>query len=118
MAVELSLSITKKQWFSQPALRWNAGLNQAGVNWRQHLQRAYYPPAPPNSRYVRTGATADRANYNINDEGKEMDLGSTSYTIFLLMPARTVVNWSGKKDEEKLAIEQGFRDGVANYTGA
>lgn len=114
---EVQITVTKRAWLSNPAERWNAGLDRAGVNFRQHLQRAYYPPIPPASKYVRTGATADRANYNIIEFGKVMEFGGTSYLTYLLIPARTVQNWAGKKEELINAMQEGFRDGIVSYTG-
>lgn len=114
---QLDITITKKAWLSNPKERWNAGLEKAGLNFRQSLSRAHYPPVPPNSTYVRTGTLANKANFRITEPGQTMEFGSTYYLPFLLAPARTVQNWAGKKDEVLKALQDGFKAGVRDYKG-
>ncbi len=114
---QVELNVTKKAWLSNPPERWNSGLDRAGINFRQHLQSSYYPPIPPNSTYVRTGRLAHSANYKLTELGKVMEFGAVSYLKFLLMPARTVMHWAGKKEELLTAMQQGFADGIRHYSG-
>jgi hypothetical protein len=113
----LSLNISKKEWLSQPAKRWNEGLEKAGVNFRQRLQISHYPPIPPNSTYTRTGNTAKVAGSNITKFGERMTYGSMDYLQFLLMPAKSVKHWAGKKEEVFKAMQDGFRAGVRDFKG-
>lgn len=113
----LQLTITRKEWLRNPEARWNAGLEHAGLQFRQHLQRSAYPPMNPGQTYVRTGTLADKAGFRIEEPGRVMVFGSTDYLQWLLIPARTVQNWAGKKDELTDAMKQGFVDGIKNYEG-
>ena len=101
---------------TQPALRWNAGLERSGLQFRNHLQIETYPPEPPLSTYIRTGSTAHKAGFTITEVGRSMDFGSTSYLKYLLMPARTVENWRGKREELIGAMSAGFKEGIKDYT--
>lgn len=112
---EISVQVHMASWLSNPATRWNAGLEQAGLQFRQHLARATYPPMNPGQTYVRTGTLADKANFNIEEPGKVMSFGSTDYLQWLLIPARTVQNWGGKREELFSAMQEGFRIGIAEF---
>jgi hypothetical protein len=101
---------------SQPAERWNLGLDYAGTNYRQHLQIGYYPPIPPTSSYRRTGNTAKMAQYHITETGRIMEFGGNSYLKFLLMPSHTVEHWGGKKRELQTVMRDGFKAGVRAFT--
>ena len=109
------LNVTKASWLSNPAERWNAGLERAGLEFRQGLQISQYPPAPTTSRYVRTGTLAHKAGFNIVRIGQAMTFGSTSYLPYLLIPAKSVRNWAGKREELVQAMSEGFAKGVKEF---
>ncbi|HEY5911106.1 MAG TPA: hypothetical protein VJA21_10935 [Verrucomicrobiae bacterium] len=113
----IDITIREDDWLKHPAERWNAGLEKAGINFRQGLQRRHYPPAPAASRYVRTYMTADKANFKITEPGKVMEFGSVSYLQFLLVPTSTVAHWAGTKDKLVELMQSGFKNGVATYHG-
>lgn len=113
MRFSFTVNITKKKWLDYPPQRWNAGLDAAGLNFRQLLQRAHYPPLPP--RGSRTYQTADQASYNITEVGKEMEFGSTSYLPFLLGGTSKMRGWPGKWHELQTGMQAGFRAGVRDY---
>ena len=105
-------SVHVADWMEYPELRWNAGLENAGLQFRQRLQRENYPPPPPLSTYVRTGTLANKAGFNIVDFGRVAEVGSTFYLPYLL---DITPNWSGKQDELYQYIAAGFKEGVKNY---
>jgi len=111
----VTFTVTKKAWMSNPALRWDAGLNAAGMNFRTGLSREYYPPIPPSGDH-RTYQTADKAGFNITDPGHTMEFGSTFYLKFLLYGTSRMAGWPGKRDELVALMKQGFIFGVQNYT--
>lgn len=84
---KLELKVTEAEWMKLPAIRWNAGLERAGLEYRQQLQPSGYPPKPPNSSYARKGAAGgitSKANFKIITRGKEMEFGGPYYLKFLL----------------------------------
>lgn len=84
MTIELEFHVERKPWMKNPNLRWNAGLTEAGLQWRQHFQRAHYPAQSSSSTYRRTGTLANKSNYKITKEGRGMELQSTNYLKYLL----------------------------------
>jgi len=116
-AFDMTFKITKLPWMDYPAARWNEGLEKAAVNFRQHLQIETYPPIPPNSTYTRTGNTAKVAKGEVTKFGEVMQFGSMDYLKFLLMPAKSVKHWAGKKEEVFKAMQDGFRAGVRDFKG-
>jgi hypothetical protein len=114
----INLDIKKAAWLDHPAERWNAGLERAGLRFRNQLTISRYPPAPPLSTYVRTGTLAHKANFRITEVGKSMEFGSTSYLKFLLMPAKTVMHWQGKRKEVLDAMKSGFKFGIVKWDKA
>lgn len=78
--------VSKAKWLEEPHLRWNAGLEKAGEAWRQNLQRSRYGNSPIANiaSYQRTGTLANKSNYRIVTEGKEMEFFSVEYTKYLL----------------------------------
>lgn len=118
--VRLEFNVTKKQWLTNPNLRWKAGLEKAGLNFRQRLQRANYPPAPPLSTYIRTGTLANKAGFSIYESGGTITMyfGSTFYLPYLLYGTPSWVGWTpyGKKEEIVEAMKLGFQTGIIGYT--
>ena len=116
----ITFTVTKQQWIANPRLRWKAGLEGAGIQFRQHLQRSYYPPPPPMTSYVRTGLTADKAGFQIEDnpDSLAMAFGSTFYLPYLLYGTQYWVGWTpwDKKGELLRYMIEGFKQGVKNYT--
>lgn len=112
----IELNVTKKAWMSDPAIRWNAGLERGGFNFRTGLSRSHYPPLPPSGDH-RTYATAAKADYNIVEVGRVMEFGSTYYLPFLLFGTRHMVGWPGKAGELIDLLQSGFRSGVAEFSG-
>lgn len=108
----VDFTIHMADWMQHPEKRWNAGLEVAGLQFRQRLQRQNYPPPPPMSTYIRTGTLANKAGFNITEFGRVALVGSTFYLPYLL---EGTPNWSGKQDELFQYIEAGFKDGVKNY---
>lgn len=102
-------------WLQDPSIRWNAGLENAGLQFRQRLQRENYPPPPPLSTYVRTGTLANKAGFNITEIGKIAEVGSTFYLPYLIDLDGRPENWAGKRDELFQYIQAGFKEGVKNY---
>lgn len=115
MTYKLSLDIHKAKWIDDPTMRWNLGLERAGFNFRQLLQRAHYPPLPPSGINVRTYQTADKASYKITVPGREMVFGSTFYLPFILDGTVKWEGWPGKKDELWQGMHDGFASGVRDY---
>ncbi len=112
--VRVEFTVRKASWLSNPNLRWKAGLETAGLQFRQRLQRQNYPPPPPLSTYIRTGTLANKAGFSVAEGGSSIVLtfGSTFYLSSLLYDTP---NWSGKKDELIQYMSRGFKDGVKNY---
>lgn len=117
MGFSIDLKVTKSSWLSDPTIRWNLGLQRAGLNFRQGLQRSRYPDAPEHTRYIRTYTTADKAGFNITEPGRTMEFGSVDYLQFLLAPSPTTPNWGGKKDELVQLMVDGFKSGIAEFSG-
>jgi hypothetical protein len=109
------LDIKTASWMSNPAERWNAGLERAGLEFRQSIQISQYPPIPPNSTYQRTGTTAHKAGFRVTSFGQEMVFGSTDYLIWLLIPARTVKHWEPVRPKMIKRMSDGFAKGVKDF---
>lgn len=116
MSWTVNVTITKKQWLDHPEDRWNAGLDKAGFNFRQGLQRSHYPPLPPSGDH-RNYTTADKADYNITEPGKRMEFGSTFYLPFLLNGTRFMQGWPGMGQSLRDLLEAGFKAGIKDYSG-
>jgi hypothetical protein len=112
--VRVEIEIRRAEWLKDPNLRWKAGLEGAGVQFRQRLQRQNYPPPPPMSWYVRTGLLADKAGFNVVEEGGNlvMYFGSTFYLPHLLY---VTPNWSDKYPELVQYMSEGFFQGIKDY---
>lgn len=117
MVWEIKLQVNKKKWLSNPKSRWNAGLERAGLNFRQGLQRSHYPAIPPHTQSVRTYMTADKAGFRVVDYGHIMVFGSTFYLPFILDGTRKWEGWPGKKDELRALMEEGFRSAIVEFEG-
>jgi hypothetical protein len=111
---KLEFTVTKARWLDDPNLRWRAGAEAAGVQFRQRLQRENYPPPPPMSTYVRTGTLANKANFAVYEVGGSVIVffGSTFYLPHLLY---ITPNWSGKLPELLDYMQSGFIQGVRDY---
>lgn len=116
MDFQFEVTVTKKEWLSNPSKRWNAGLDRAGINYRQRLQRAHYPPIPPGSTYIRTGTLANKATYEIVEFGKTAELRGVFYEPYVLFGTSKWQGWPGKIDELKEYIQSGFKAGVKEFT--
>lgn len=116
---KISFSVRNKKWLEDPRLRWKAGLEVAGLQFRQRLQRQNYPPPPPMSTYVRTGLTASKAGFKIEMPGRRLIMwfGSTSYLPALLMGSEHWVGWTPWKKKEEIIdyMSKGFKKGVVEY---
>lgn len=110
------MKVTKKAWLDNPAIRWNQGLERAGLNFRTSLSRSHYPPLPPSGDH-RTYATAAKADFRITEFGRVMEFGSTFYLPFLLFGTRFMVGWPGKAGEIQDALSAGFKSGIIEFTG-
>ncbi len=115
MAWTLELKVERKEWIKNPLLRWNHGLELSGMNFRTALSRSHYPPLPPSGVNVRTYATADKANFTIDEFGKRMSFGSTFYLPFILYSTKFWRGWPSKLDEIETLMTRGFIAGVAEY---
>ena len=117
--VKVEFTVKKAAWLSNPNLRWKAGLEKAGLQFRQRLQRENYPPAPPLSTYVRTGTLANKAGFNIYEAGGSVTMffGSTFYLPYLLYGTPQWVGWTpfGKREELLQYMTAGFKAGVKDY---
>lgn len=134
---ELQFTVTRKAWMNDPRIRWNAGLERAGINFRQGLQRSHYPPIDVSGsvynsvagmfggdagalsggpRYVRTYQTADRAGARIVSFGEIMEFGSTWYLNFILSGTVKWEGWPGKADELAELMRRGFASGIRDYS--
>lgn len=111
----IDISVSKAEWLSRPTERWNAGLEAAGLAFRQDLQIEKYPPAPAETSYIRTGHTAANAGFNITIVGQEMQFGSMFYLPYLLFGTTKWIGWPGKQDEIKSDMIAAFKEGVANF---
>jgi len=111
----LSVQVKRKKWMKNPSLRWNAGLIEAGLNFRTGLSRGHYPPVPPSGN-VRTYQTADKAGARIVETGRVMEFGATFYLPFILYGTRKWEGWPGKRIELVDLMKLGFADGVRNYS--
>lgn len=116
---KFEFSVKKAKWLANPNLRWQKGLEGAGLQFRQRLQRSNYPPAPPMSTYIRTGTTANKAGFNIYQAGGSLTMffGSTEYLPYLLYGTDRWVGWTpwDKKGEILKYMEAGFKKGVKEY---
>lgn len=82
---KVQFDIKKAPWLDRPNSRWNAGLEAAGLSWRQELQRSRYGTSPIDSGlYQRTGTLADKTTFEITEEGRSMNLISAVYLKYLL----------------------------------
>jgi len=115
MAFSAQFTVQKKEWLEHPEQRWNKGLERAGMSFHNTLRFSNYPPIPPASTYKRTTATAKKANFRITTEGREMEFGSTEYLPYLLIPAKTVQHWAGKKDEILRNMKAAFKKGIKSF---
>lgn len=84
----IQFTINRANWLKNPNLRWRAGLDGAGLQFRQRLQRSNYgtPPAGAYpSTYVRTGTLANKAAWRTFETGSSlyMQFGSTHYLQYL-----------------------------------
>lgn len=113
---DFTIAVSRKQWMQQPAIRWQAGLDAAGFNFRQGLQRAMYPPLPP-SGDRRQYQTADKAGWNVEEFGKSITFGSTYYLPFILDGTRKWEGWPGKWAELQDLMQRGFKAGVRDFNG-
>lgn len=112
MSWEVKFQVKKKEWLSNPVARWNRGLERAGFNFRQGLQRDRYPPIKPDSSSVRTYLTADKANFEITEYGHVMTFGSTFYLPFILYGTSKWEGWPGKYEELIELMQDGFRSAI------
>lgn len=111
----IDLHVTKAEWLSHPAMRWNAGLEAAGLAFRQALQISQYPSAPPETSYIRTGHTASMANYNIEIFGQSMSFGSMYYLPYLLFGTSKWAGWPGKKEQITNDMTAAFKQGIVDF---
>jgi hypothetical protein len=115
----IDFTVRKAKWLTDPNLRWNAGLEQAGLQFRQRLQRSNYPPPPPMSTYIRTGTTANKAGFKIYTEAGKLTMyfGSTFYLPYLLFGTPQWVGWTpwNKREEILEYMTAGFKKGVKEY---
>jgi len=109
----LSLNITRKAWMSNPRIRWDAGLQRAGLAWRTSNSRAFEPPINPS--YTRTGQFADKSDFEITEVGKSMNFGGVFYSPFVLFGTSKWVGWPGHLDNSASMMQQGFINGVKEY---
>jgi hypothetical protein len=116
---KIEFTVNRANWLKNPNMRWRAGLDLAGLQFRQRLQRANYPPQPPMSTYIRTGTLANKANFKIYETGSSMTMmfGSTFYLPYLLYGTPRWVGWTPyqKKEEILQYMEAGFKEGIKNY---
>jgi hypothetical protein len=86
MPISMTVQVTKKDWITNPKKRWQAGLEKAGLAWRQNLQRSHYGSTGSSfSTYARTGTLANKSNFVFpKGEGVQVDLISTAYLSYLL----------------------------------
>ena len=83
MGFHLEWTITKKAWLDNPPIRWNAGLVEAGTEFRNSMQE--YPPESDSPfPSTRSGALGNTANFDIVEEGRLMHLMSLVYGKYLL----------------------------------
>lgn len=115
MAFSLSIQVTKAPWLDNPAERWNAGLERAGLAWRTSNSRGTYPPLAP-SYPNRSYRFADDSDFEITDPGRSMDFGSTFYAPFILFGTRKWAGWQGHLDASVGMMKDGFAAGVAEYS--
>lgn len=114
MAFSINITVTRKNWMSDPKLRWNAGLDRAGNAWRTSNARSTYPPIPP-SGDRRTNQFADQSDYEITEPGVSMNFGSTFYAPFILFGTRKWAGWPGHLDSSVDMMKDGFINGVREY---
>lgn len=114
MAWSVNFQVTRRDWLRDPKLRWNAGLQYAGLNFRQSLGRSHYPPVPP-TPYIRTYQLADRANFRIVEMGAVMEFGSTFYLPYVLQGTEKWQGWSGFLPDMTNSMRDGFAYGIRNY---
>jgi hypothetical protein len=86
MGFSIQIDITRKAWLENPKLRWQAGLEKAGIAWRNSLQPSNYGSTGSDwSTYSRTGTLADKSNFIFPaGEGEEVDFISVFYLSYLL----------------------------------
>jgi hypothetical protein len=116
---KLEFTVNRAKWLKDPNLRWKAGLDEAGLQFRQRLQRSNYPPPPPLSTYIRTGTLADKAGFKtyVVSGQSTMYFGSTFYLPYLLFGTPQWVGWTpwDKLGEVLKAMQEGFKKGVRDY---
>jgi hypothetical protein len=136
-------NISRKPWIRNPVLRWDAGLQRAGIAWRNTL--ASYPPRESGC-YSRTGTLRDKANFSITEVGREMNLLGVFYTRYALWgtgiygPSGTAILpkkgkylwfpcgdklirarqssgyiWEGKLEEAATAMKDELKKGIGEY---
>ena len=87
MGFSIQIDVTKKAWLENPKLRWQAGLEKAGIAWRNSLQPSNYGSTGSDfSTYARTGTLADKSNFIFpnGEDGSEVDFISVFYLSYLL----------------------------------
>ena len=113
MAFSINITVTKKPWMSNPRLRWNAGLQRAGLAWRTSNSPMYEPPINPS--YDRTGTFGRSSDFEITEEGVSMDFGSVFYGPFIDFGTSKWSGWVGHLDNSVSMMSEGFKNGVADY---
>ena len=143
MAFKMSfkLQVTRSEFMSNPATRWQNALAYAGQGWASEMQN--YPPENPDSTYMRTMNLAKHASFRVTSATR-CDLIAPDYAAYLLLgtgiygprgapitgnmwwqatkgpQAGTWIHansirgtiWPGKLDAVKKAIEDGFKEGL------
>lgn len=115
-----TFTVQKASWLSDPNKRWRAGLDKAGLQFRQRLQISNYPPQSATSTYIRTGTLAKKANFRIHEAGDSLTMffGSTFYLPYLILDGKTRgALWPDKKQELLDYMEAGFKEGIRDYKG-
>ena len=84
MSWNIDFVITKAPWLSDPTMRWQAGLLNAGKEYREAWQPHNYPPQSELSTYTRTGTLAHTADFQVEEYGKSMNLGGPIVMRYLL----------------------------------
>ena len=86
MPIVVDVKVTMKDWIKNPRKRWQAGLEGAGIAWRQNLGRSHYGDTGSDfTTYTRTGTLANKSNFIFpRGEGVEVDFISVAYLAYLL----------------------------------
>jgi hypothetical protein len=74
--------IVLPRWLDAPDEMIHAGLERAGLSYRQSMQMGNLPPIPADG--YRSGTLSNKANYKIDGDNKGMDLTSTYYAKFAI----------------------------------